>query len=88
VAVRIFVAGVGARPGSGQVGVEIFDISGRCVAQLPVEALRACGKGGSETAPLRNEYIRFPNETVGSGIYLVRANIGGEKSMKRIVYLR
>jgi len=65
----------------GVVSVEIFDISGRRVAQLPVgegfkpsRSLTAEPTGGPETTPLRNgEFVWQPSPTLGSGVYLVRA---------------
>jgi len=74
--------GVGAsdaRP--GQVGIEIFDISGRLVADLPVTN---CGEPQFVPTPR----IWQPEKSLGSGVYLVRANIGENIISKRIVYLK
>lgn len=94
----VISVGAGLRPAQGTGGsethpyIEIFDINGRMVANIPVGAgLRpARGKGGSETAPLRNETtIWTPDESLPSGIYLVRASVGdGQMATKRVVYLK
>jgi len=82
--------------------IEIFDVNGRKIAQLPVgEGLKPSRSlvteqaGGSETTPLRNaQFIWRPDESLGSGVYLVRANIVGngghteESVVKRVVYLK
>jgi len=77
-------AGVGAskaRP--GQVGVEIFDVNGRMVADLPVPN---CDLGNSQFGP--TPVIWQPEESIGSGVYQIRATVGVETVTKRIVYLK
>ncbi|MCD6502350.1 T9SS type A sorting domain-containing protein, partial [bacterium] len=75
-------AGVGASDArSGQVGIEIFDISGRLVADLPVTN---CGSPQFVPTP----QIWTPEKSLGSGVYLVRAKIGDKEITKRIVYLK
>ena len=91
-------AGVGAdfTPAS----VEIYDVSGRKIADAePVEAgagrlekdtstgsvpsfapLNKGGKGGS--------YIWRPDESLSSGVYLVRAKVGNNAKSQRVVYLK
>jgi len=79
--------------------IEIFDIAGRLVAEIPAnnpvgEGLRPSRSsqnqktGGSETAPLQNEVVWTPDESLASGVYLVRARIGTESIAKRLVYLK
>ncbi|MCD6501925.1 hypothetical protein J7L01_04935 [bacterium] len=82
-AVNITIRGVGASDArSGQVGIEIFDISGRLVADLPVTN---CGEPQFVPTPR----IWRPDESISSGIYLVRARtIDGNCVTKRIVYLK
>ena len=77
------------------VQIEIFDLNGRMVYDNPVgEGLRPSRSsqttktGGSETAPLQNEFIWQPVVSIGSGVYLVRARIGDESVSKRVVYLK
>jgi hypothetical protein len=77
-----FSGGVGATNGrTGQVGIEIFDISGHMVADLPVTT---CGIPQVVPTPV----AWTPEKSLGSGIYLVRARFGGETSTKRVVYLK
>ena len=82
-AVKIsFDGGVGARPGTGQVGIEIFDISGRLVADLPVTT---CGSPQVVPTPV----IWQPEKSLGSGVYLVRARISDYMTAtRRVVYLK
>jgi hypothetical protein len=92
-AVKIRIQGI---KDSG-VQVEIFDINGRIVAEIPAN--------GSESAkPLSTNAsgaCRWqPDESVGSGVYLVRARFdpdgptarltdqGGTEIAKRVVYLK
>jgi len=62
------------------VAVQIFDITGRIVYEMPVGAYR-------DTSA-----VWTPEESVGSGVYLVRAKVGSgptiESVVKRIVYLK
>ncbi len=71
-----------------RVRVEIFDINGRMVAEMPVGAgSKPARAGWSRTLPY--EIIWRPSESIGSGVYLVRAKIGdGQTTTKRIVYLK
>ena len=79
--------GVGASDArSGQVGIEIFDISGRLVADLPVTTC-------DESQVVPTPRIWQPDESVGSGVYFVRARFDKlsdrEKQItKRVVYLK
>ena len=77
--------------------IEIFDIAGRMVAEIPAngavgEGLRpsrssqTAKTGGSETAPLRNEIVWQPDKSLGSGVYLVR--VKGTNVATRIVYMK
>ncbi|MCD6502050.1 T9SS type A sorting domain-containing protein, partial [bacterium] len=75
-------AGVGASDArSGQVGIEIYDISGHLVADLPVTT---CGSPQVVPTPV----IWQPEKSVGSGVYLVRARAGGKSLVKRVVYIK
>ena len=74
--------GVGASDArSGQVGIEIYDISGRLVADLPVTN---CGEPQFVPTP----QIWRPDKSISSGIYLIRARAGNNKITKPIVYLK
>jgi len=92
--------------------IEIFDISGRRVAQLPDGGTVGAGftpalndvadnneRDGARPSPTTREFTWTPNETIGSGVYLVRATFnnprslsgaeaGGATAVKRVVYLK
>ena len=83
--------GVGAssaRP--GQVGgIEIYDISGRLVADLAAASAGGYNKGvGGSPAEGPTPVIWQPGESIGSGVYLVRARIGDESISRKIVYMK
>ncbi|MCD6501467.1 C10 family peptidase, partial [bacterium] len=74
--------GVGASDArSVQVGVQIFDITGRLVADLHATN---CGVPQFVPTPV----IWQPEKSLSSGVYLVRAKIGDNNITKRIVYLK
>ncbi len=82
-AVRIRVRGFE----DSRVRVEILDMNGRIVADIPVGAgSKPASAGGSWTLPY--EITWQPDESIGSGVYLVRATIEDEYITKRIVYLK
>jgi len=56
--------------------IEVFDIKGRIVYEMPVGAYRD------------TPAIWTPDKSLGSGVYLVHAKIGNESVTKRIVYLK
>ena len=72
---------------NGNPEIEIFDIAGRCVARIPPAPLI---KGGVERSETGGLYVWQPDESLASGVYLVRARFdwGDESVTKRIVYLR
>ena len=92
--IKISRAFSGRLPGAG-AEIEIFDIAGRMVETLRPSATSLV-KGGTEPVPLnkgdvaqrQGVYIWQPSASVTSGIYLVRAVVGGESVSKRIVYLK
>ena len=61
------------------MGIEIFDLRGNVVAVS--SELLAVGADN-------REFIWHPDESISSGIYLVRASLMGQTSTKRIVYLK
>jgi hypothetical protein len=75
--------GVGARPGPGQVGIEIFDITGRLVADLPVTN---CDLKNSQFVP--TPVIWQPDNSVGSGVYFVRVATSDISVLKKVIYLK
>ncbi len=82
-AVTISIA-VGARP----VRIEIFDICGHLMADLPVPT---CDFENQQVVP--TPVIWQPDASVGSGVYFVRAKIDGNNGLqpivaKRVVYLK
>ncbi|RKZ30237.1 hypothetical protein DRQ36_06205 [bacterium] len=81
-AVTISVGASHASPAN----VEIFDINGRIIYETPVGAgsKPACMSGGSRTLPY--EVIWSPDNSLGSGIYLVR--IKGTNAATKVVYLK
>ena len=72
--------------------VEIFDINGRMVAEIPDYGAVGDGSpvpssnGRGDHAP--TEVVWTPNKSLGSGIYLVRARFDGAIASRRIVYLK
>jgi len=85
--------GAGLRPAR----VEIFDLSGRRVAQLPSPSVPLpAGEGGNSFSlwekvsegRMRAEFTWQPDASIGSGVYLVRANINGCERSARVVYLK
>jgi len=77
--VRLQVSGV-----SGQgIGIEIFDLRGNIVA---VSGGRlAVGDNNRQSI---TEFIWQPDESITSGVYIVKTSIGEQAISKRIVYLR
>ncbi len=81
-------SGEGRNP-EGGVEIEIFDINGRIVYKTPVGAGSKPARitGGSRTLPY--EITWQPDESVGSGVYLVRARIGDEQTTtRRVMYIK
>jgi len=74
------------------VSVEIFDLSGRRVAELTPPAPPSQGGKEGKSPLLRGDLgglVWQPAASLGSGVYLVRARMnGGESTSKRIVYLK
>jgi len=69
------------------VAMEIFDINGRTVAEIPVWAdLRPTPMGVYQTLPY--EITWLPDESISSGVYFIRARVGKKTITKRIVLLR
>ena len=68
----------------GVCRVEVFDVNGRRVERIPPAPLIKGGAEQSEAGGL----IWRPDESIGSGVYLVRATVGGESVTKRIVFLK
>ena len=95
-AVKISVespVGEGLRPAR----VEVFDLAGRHVAQLPSPSVPLpVGEGGNSFSlwdkvsegRMRAEFTWQPEKSIGSGVYLVRVRVGVESVSKRIVYLK
>jgi len=66
--------------------IKIFDINGRIVAEIPANGSESA-KPSSTNASGACRWQ--PDESLGSGIYLVRAKVGGnETTVKRVVYLK
>ncbi len=82
-AVKIRVQGVE----DSRVRVEIFDINGRMVYEMPVEAgsKPACA-GGSRTIPF--EITWQPDESLGSGVYLVRLLSGDISVSSKVILMK
>ena len=86
-AVRISVDCSGLINQTTTVTVEIFDIAGRMVADLPIT-------NNASALFVPTPLIWQPDESIGSGVYLVRArfdmltNNGGAEITKKIVYLK
>ena len=82
-AITVEFRGVGAhRSGApGQIArMKIFDINGRLVGNLP----RPSSHSDEGPTPLMWQ----PDKSLGSGVYLIRVNIGEEVVYGRVVYLK
>jgi len=87
--------GVGATGRSqGQVGLEIFDITGRLVADLPFSRTESRGDNdysedsGEDSVRLPTPLIWAPDESLESGIYFLRVSVEGDELIRRVVYLK
>ena len=65
--------------------VEIFDLAGRRVGRIPPAPLN---KGGVEQSETGGLFVWQPDESVGSGVYLVHARMGDETTTSKIIYLK
>ncbi len=90
-AVKITLDGVGAIH-ELPLQVEIFDVNGRRVSIIPAKAgIQPPQQSAGFPIGVGNdiEYIWSPEETLPSGVYLVRASIDGvPTATKRLVYLK
>jgi len=93
--VTISIDGVGAHGRAPLLQVEIYDLAGRVVAEIPVgsrPASTASNKttGDAGVAPTTREFIWQPAPDLPSGVFLVRARFDGGVKMaaKRVVYLK
>jgi len=76
--------------------IEVFDVNGRRVAQLPVgEHLRVLPNvdetengRAHRPSPTQDVVVWRPDQSLGSGVYLVRASIGDCERTARVVYLK
>ncbi len=77
--------------------IEIFDLAGRRVAQLPSPSVPLPAGEGRNSFSLwekvsegrmRAEFTWQPEKSLSSGVYLVRARIDDKSIMKRIVYMK
>ncbi|MCK5833171.1 hypothetical protein KAH81_05810 [bacterium] len=82
---------------NGNPEIEIFDIAGRRVDVIarratPDAAISPFTEGDYHAFQARNdgisEFVWMPDETAGSGVYLVRANMGGCYATQKIIYLK
>jgi len=87
-ALNIVLRGVGATFRSPeQIAAEIFDINGRLVGNLPLSSAETAGETGSfreDPTPV----IWTPDESLSSGIFLVRAKVGNKTFVKRVIYMK
>ena len=74
------------------IAIEIFDINGRIVEEIPANNPVGDGSpvpssnGRGDRAP--TEIVWTPDKSLGSGVYLVRVKSGDENITKRVVYLK
>ncbi|RKZ30207.1 hypothetical protein DRQ36_06300 [bacterium] len=74
--------------------IEIFDINGRIVFEMPVGEGLVSSRVSGDHKGRPYETVWQPDESLGSGIYLIRARFdrftdrGSESVTKRIVYLK
>ena len=69
-------------------GIEIYDLRGNVVVAVGVRVslMKPHDEKGFDSS---NPYIWTPDETIASGIYIVKARTAdGGTAMKRVVYLR
>ena len=88
--------GVGATIRSpGQIAVEIFDITGHLVGNLPLSRTKSGDKTSGYLENRNPDLVRdptpltwIPDKSITSGVYLIRARVGDEVVTKKIVYLQ
>jgi len=76
--------------------IEIYDVNGRMVAQLPSPSVPLPGgEGGNSFSHWEKvaegrmrAFVWQPAPSLGSGVYLVRARADGGATVKRVVYLK
>ncbi|RKZ28388.1 hypothetical protein DRQ36_10520 [bacterium] len=69
-----------------QIG--IYDIAGRLVAELPVGESLVPSRETGDHKGRPYETVWTPDESIPSGIYLVRVDVGGITATKRVAYLK
>jgi len=97
VTISLDVVGEGLAPAR----VEIFDVNGREIAQLPDGGNVGAGftparndgahdyeRDGARPSPTTREFTWTPNENLPSGVYLVRVTTDDDSATKRIVFLK
>ncbi len=70
--------------------IEIYDIAGRQLSEFAetIKARSATPERGIDASSTEQEYVWHPNETLPSGIYLIRILMTDRSVTKRLVYLR
>ncbi len=80
--------------GSRIQGIEIYDLNGRLVtphsSRQGRDSFVPLNKGdrGDASASAQGVYIWRPDESISSGIYLIRASLGDFKISRRIIYIK
>jgi hypothetical protein len=79
-------SGTAAAPEGAEI--EIFDMNGRMVDNISVGEGLVPSRTTGDHKGLPYETIWSPDDNICSGVYLVRAKIGGSEVTKRVVYLK
>ncbi len=70
------------------VAVEIFDINGRNIANLPVGANLVFAQPQGDHKDRPYETVWTPDESISSGVYLIRVGFGSKSVTKKVMYLK
>ncbi len=81
----------GSDPAERLSRIEIFDVNGRRISVIPDPDRESRGVAKNLDSRFHGNdrtFVWQPDETVGSGAYLIRATAGEESITKRVVYLK
>ena len=88
--VTLTLRGVGAGEARlGQVGIKIYDLSGRCVADLPAPSAGGYYKGaGGNSAEGPTPPVWNPSGDLPAGVYLAKVESAADFCVAKLIYIK